>query len=112
MNAITRVYQTGTLRTQFVKVPRTAPLTWGVKCLMVLIVLSAFVVVYLKDLNRRTFIQYQNMARANQQAQVDWGKLLLEQSTLAAQANVQQTAGEKLHMFTPSAANIVIVTDE
>lgn len=111
MNAITRVYQTGALRSQLVRSQRTV-WSWGTKCLMVLIIASAFVVVYLKDLNRRTFIQYQNMARSNQQAQVDWGKLLLEQSTLAAQANVQQTASDMLHMFTPSAANTVIVTNE
>lgn len=109
MNAITRVYHTSTVRMPMARGQRVV-WSWGTKCLVVLLILSAFAVVYLKDLNRRTFIQYQDMVRANQQAQVDWGKLLLEQSTWAAQANVQQVAAERLHMYTPNAKDIVLVT--
>ena len=110
MNAITRVYTNGSVRAN--AIGRTERVKWslGTKVLIVLLVLSAFVMVYLKDLNRRTFIQYQNMVQANQQAQVDWGKLLLEQSTWSAQANVQQVASDRLQMVTPTAKNIVLVT--
>lgn len=111
MNAITRVYHTGAVRAPLARAQRTS-WSWGTKCLMIVLVLSAFTVVYLKDLNRRTYIQYQNMAHANQQAQVDWGKLLLEQSTWAAQAHVQQVAGDRLHMFTPNAKDIVLVANQ
>jgi len=107
MNAITRVYHNPSI--PLARSPRAA---WsrGTKYALVLLILSAFAVVYLKDLNRRTFIQYQDMVRANQQAQLDWGKLLLEQSTWAAQANVQKVASERLHMVTPNANDIVLMT--
>jgi cell division protein FtsL len=110
MNAITRVYNTSAMRLPLRHGQRVA-WSWGTKCLIALLILSAFAVVYLKDLNRRTFIQYQNMAHANQQARVDWGKLLLEQSTWAAQANIQQSASKRLHMYTPDAKDIVLVTN-
>ena len=105
MNAITRVYTNGAVRTQRVN--------WslGTKILIILMVISAFVMVYLKDLNRRTFIQYQNMVHANQQAQIDWGKLLLEQSTWSAQAHVQQVATDRLQMVTPTTKNIVLIAE-
>jgi cell division protein FtsL len=107
MNTMTRLYQTNAIPSQAVREQRFA-WSWGSKLLILLLILSAFLVVYLKDLNRRTFIQYQNMARANQQAQMDWDKLLREQSSLLAQANVQQTAANNLHMYVPNAADIVL----
>lgn len=107
---LTRVYHTGAVRLPSIQSQR-APWSWGTKCLMGLLVVSAFAVVYLKDLNRRVFIEYQDMLRANQQAQIEWGKLLLEQSTWAAQANVQQIASERLQMFTPNARNIVLINE-
>ena len=110
MNAITRVYTSGSVRANTVGRAQRVSWSLGTKVLMVLLVLSAFVMVYLKDLNRRTFIQYQNMVQANQQAQVDWGKLLLEQSTWSAQANVQQVATDRLQMVTPKAKDIVLIT--
>jgi cell division protein FtsL len=109
MNAITRVYSTGAVRVP-VRTGQRLAWSWGTKFLIALLIISAFSVVYLKDLNRRTFIRYQDMAHANQQARVDWGKLLLEQSTWAAQANIHQTAEQRLHMYTPDAKDIVLVT--
>lgn len=109
MNAITRVYHHHAVRHPLIRQQRS---TWGwkVKGLIVALILSAFAVVYLKDLNRRAFIQYQDMAHANQQSQVEWGKLLLEQSTLASQANIERNAGDNLRMYTPDSKNIVLIT--
>jgi cell division protein FtsL len=110
MNAITRVYHSGAMRIPLVQSQRVA-WGWKFKALIVVLILSAFAVVYLKDLNRRAFIQYQDMARANQQAQIDWGKLLLEQSTWSAQANIQQAASERLHMITPAGKDIILIAN-
>jgi cell division protein FtsL len=107
MNAVTRVYQVAGMARM--PLAQKTIWTWRTTLLLVLILLSAFAVVYLKDLNRRVFIQYQDLARSNQQAQVDWSKLLLEDSTLAAQANVQKNASERLYMMTPEAKDIVLV---
>lgn len=111
MNAITRVYHTRTVRLPAPHSQRMA-WSWGTKCLIMLLIASAFAVVYLKDLNRRVFIQYQDMAHANQQAQIDWGKLLLEQSTWVAQAHVQQIARERLKMYAPNPKDIVLINHQ
>lgn len=112
MNAITRFYShNGAVRMSAVRHHQRIKWSWSARLLMVILVLSAFAVVYLKDLNRREFICYQDMVRANQQAQMDWQKLLLEQSTWAAQANVQKIASERLNMYTPEAKEIVLLTE-
>jgi cell division protein FtsL len=112
MNVMTtRVYHTGAVRLS--AATRNQQRTvWDrrTKWWLALLMVSALAVVYLKDLNRRTFIEYENMTRANQQAQIDWGKLLLEQSTWTAQAHVQQVATQRLRMLTPSAQEIVLVS--
>ncbi len=112
MNAITRVYtNSAAARLPAVRHQQRIKWSWGSRCLMVFVILCAFAVVYLKDLNRREFIRYQDMVHANQQAQLDWQKLLLEQSTWAAQANVQEKASKHLHMYTPDAKEIVLLTE-
>lgn len=112
MNAITRVYgNNSAVRLTAVQRHPRIKWSWSARLLMSILIISAFAVVYLKDLNRREFIQYQDMVRANQQAQMDWQKLLLEQSTWAAQANIQKTASERLHMYTPEAKEIVLLAE-
>src|SRR5690349_10464885 len=63
--------------------------------------ICAFAVVYVKDLYRRTFIEYQTVQQQQNQAYVDWGKLLLEQSTWSTQARVQTIASSRLNMQAP-----------
>lgn len=75
----------------------------------VLVVLSALSVVYVKDLNRRLFIQYQAEQVRNNQFDVEWGQLLLEQSTWATQARVQAIAQQKLEMIFPSQNEIIML---
>lgn len=75
-----------------------------------LVLLSAFMVVYIKDLNRRLFIQYQQLQQVEQQAKIDTGKLLLERTTLSSQERIQMLA-QKLHMVMPSRKHIIIVSD-
>jgi cell division protein FtsL len=77
--------------------------------LTALILLSAFAVVYMKDLNRRLFIQYQGLQHVTSQLQVQWGKLLLEQSAWSTQARIQNVAMKKLNMVVPTRKDIVLV---
>lgn len=72
--------------------------------------LTAFAVVYVKDLHRRMFIQYQGLQDQQNQLYVDWGKLLLEQSTWSTQARVQKIADDRLKMEVPDSKEIVIVS--
>lgn len=73
------------------------------------VLLSAFSVVYVKDLHRRMFIAYQDLQQQQTQLYVDWGKLLLEQSTWSTQARVQKIAQQRLGMEAPQTKDIVLV---
>ncbi len=77
--------------------------------LLIAILISALSIVYIKDLNRRFFIQHQILEGASQQIQVDWGKLLLEQGAWSAQSRVQEIAQLSLGMRVPSAQETVLV---
>ncbi len=77
--------------------------------LLPLVLLSAFLVVYSKDLNRRIFLQYQSAQQAATNLHTQYGKLLLEQSAWAAQARVQEIAQTKLQMQQPTSQQIVVV---
>jgi len=70
---------------------------------------SAVGVVYMKDLNRRLFIQYQGLQQDEQQSDIEWGKLLLEQSAWSTQTRVQSVATDNLGMVMPSRQNITLV---
>ncbi|WP_423063058.1 cell division protein FtsL [Candidiatus Paracoxiella cheracis] len=73
------------------------------------VLLSALGVIYMKDLNRRLFIQYQALQAEKAQSLIQWGKLLLEQSTWSTQLRIQQIAQKQLGMIVPSAKDIVLV---
>ncbi len=75
------------------------------------VILSAFGVIYVKDLNRRLFIQYQNLQQVQAQEMSRFSKLLLEQSTWSTQARIQRIAQHDLGMQLPTTANTVLVTE-
>jgi len=111
MNTATRVYNRGfsaRKRGYF----SLSSLHLGMMTLVLGLLLSAFGVVYTKDLNRRLFIQYQGLQQMQQQYQVGWSKLLLEQSTWSTQSRIQRLAQRQLSMVTPASHNIVLVEDE
>ena len=72
-------------------------------------ILSAFTLVYAKDLNRRSFIQYQQLQHSYQIEQSRWSKLLLEQTTWSSQPRVQSIAVSSLGLVVPNAQQVVIV---
>lgn len=59
---------------------------------------SAICVVYVKDLNRRLFIDLSSAQAEQSQLQTEWGQLLLEQGTWSTQARIQKVAQEQLNM--------------
>jgi cell division protein FtsL len=76
---------------------------------IVLLVVSAFSVIYLKDLSRRMFIHYQNLQQVQQQDEIEWSKLLLEQGAWSTQARVQDIAANDLNMVMPAMKDVVII---
>lgn len=77
--------------------------------LVVILFMSAFSIVYVKDLNRRLFIQQQQLQIQYRLENERWGKLLLEQSTLNTQARIQHIAQTDLNMLLPAAATVHLV---
>lgn len=77
--------------------------------LVMLIVLSAISVLIAKDYSRQLFIQYQNMQHSHEAGSETFGKLLLEQSTLARQARVENIAENRLAMELPSPQQVAVI---
>lgn len=78
--------------------------------LIALLLVSAFSVVYVRDLHRRLFIDLQTAQKTADALKIEWGQLLLEQSTWATPARVQELAQEKLGMQVPALRAINIVS--
>src|SRR3989338_6000556 len=79
--------------------------------LVIVLLLSAFSVIYLKDLSRRLYIQYQQLQQVQQQKEMEWSKLLLEKGAWSTQSRVQHIATNKLDMIVPAASAVVLVED-
>jgi cell division protein FtsL len=77
--------------------------------LVVLLLMSAFSVIYLKDLSRRMFIRYQHLQQVQQNDEVEWSKLLLEEGAWSTQARIQNIASTQLNMVMPAMKNIVMI---
>jgi cell division protein FtsL len=77
--------------------------------LMVLLAVgSSLGVVYAKHAARKEFVQLQELNRQRDAMQVEWGRLQLEQSTLADHARVEPIARRRLGMRMPDAGESVI----
>jgi cell division protein FtsL len=70
--------------------------------LVLAVVVSAFATVYVKDLQRRLFITYQQQDVLHEQLTMQWGQLLLEQATLSRQDRIVQVANSRLQMRLPT----------
>lgn len=81
----------------------------GILCLALFVLFSALAVVYTTDLNRRLFMQVQQLEEAQNQLHLEWGKLLLEQSTWSNQARLQTLAQTHFKMVAPHSSNTVIL---
>jgi cell division protein FtsL len=109
MNAITRVATQGSLvgnRITLISFPLPG---LRVLILVVMLLVSAFAIIYIKDVNRRLFIDYQNLQYGSNVLEINHEKLLLENSAWSRQARIQELAEQDLNMKVPSAANVIVV---
>ena len=79
--------------------------------LIMAVFISAFAIIYVKDLNRHLFSELQAMQMVSQQIDVEWGQLRLEQSAWSTQARVQQIAQDHLGMESSALRTIRVVKD-
>jgi cell division protein FtsL len=69
--------------------------------LSALVLCSALGVVYAKYASRKLFVELESLRGYVLDEEVEWGRLLLEQSTLAAHARVERIARDDLSLRQP-----------
>ena len=77
--------------------------------LLLLVVISALAVIYVKHENRMLYTQLRDVQKQRDLMDVDWGRLQLEQSTWATHSRVDNVARKKLAMRTLDYSEIVVV---
>ena len=76
---------------------------------LLMAMLSGIAVVYSTHQNRYVFSELQQLKNKHNDLQVQWGQLLLEQSTFAQQGRIEKMAAEQLQMILPDITEIVMV---
>lgn len=71
--------------------------------------LSALALIDARHQNRVLFEQLQQERQQRDQLNIDWGRLLLEQSTWSTHAYIEQSATQKLGMGLPADPQILVV---
>lgn len=77
--------------------------------LSVAVMLSALAVVYAKHESRKLFVEWQALLDKQDEMNIEWGQLQLEQSTWATHTRVESLARERLGMILPPQSAVVIV---
>lgn len=71
--------------------------------------LSAIALIDARHQNRVLFEQLDQLHQDRDQLNIDWGRLLLEQSTWSTHAYIEQSATQKLDMSAPVNPQVVVV---
>ncbi|HEY1724276.1 MAG TPA: cell division protein FtsL [Steroidobacteraceae bacterium] len=66
--------------------------------------------IYAKYRARELFVQLERLNTGRDELDAEWGRLQLEQSAWSTYAFVERVASERLHMSTPDAHDVEIVT--
>jgi cell division protein FtsL len=77
--------------------------------LALVVLASSLGVVYAKHQSRKLFVELDVLKKERDEMNVEWGRLQLEQSTLATHSRIEKTAKQRLKMVTPEYKNILIV---
>ena len=88
------------------------PSTLGLLVILGLILSTGLSVVHTTHANRFAFNKLQEMKELANQFDVEWGQLLIEQSTFGIEGRIEQKAVEQLQMRVPELSNIVMVSYE
>ncbi|RMG28685.1 MAG: cell division protein FtsL [Gammaproteobacteria bacterium] len=83
--------------------------TAGYLVLLAAAVASAVVLAWARYRSRVLFVELQQLERARDVLETEWGRLQLEQAALAAPGRVERVARERLHMHVPGPDETVIV---
>ncbi|MCU7847071.1 MAG: cell division protein FtsL [Candidatus Thiodiazotropha sp. (ex Lucinoma kastoroae)] len=82
---------------------------WLFGLLVVAVLVSAVAVVYSKYLSRKHFVALQEIQAEQERIGIEWGRLQLEESTLATHSEVEKKARDRLKMHLPNFNEIVVI---
>lgn len=77
--------------------------------LLVMVVISAFMVIYFTHLNRQTTSELELLLTQRDEIDIEWRNLLLEQSSLSEHSEIESKATKLLKMKRPDAESEVII---
>jgi cell division protein FtsL len=80
-----------------------------VALLMAAVLASAIAVVYSKYLSRKYFVVLQDLQAEKERIGIEWGRLQLEESTLATHSEVEKRARDRLKMHLPEFDEVVVI---
>lgn len=81
----------------------------GLSLLCLSVLVSGISVVYSKHLQRRYFVELQEVEKMRDELGIRWEQLQLEESTWSNQARIERLAREKLKMSTVRHSEIVML---
>ncbi|MDJ0807562.1 MAG: cell division protein FtsL [Gammaproteobacteria bacterium] len=73
------------------------------------VVTSGIGVVYAKYLSRKHFVELQALQLEKERITVEWGRLQLEESTLATHSQVESKARDRLGMHLPQIDEVMVI---
>jgi len=75
--------------------------------LLTLVLGSSLTVIYVKHQSRVLFAELRGIQKQQDEQVIQWGRLQLQNSTLATHSNVESRARHDLHMRMPDAVELV-----
>ena len=88
------------------------PATLGLCMMLALVLASGLSVVLTTHENRFAFNELQELRELANKMELEWGQLLIEQSTFGVEGKIEQKAVEQLQMHVPDLSKIVMVSHE
>lgn len=77
--------------------------------LIALNVATAIAIVYARHRHRILFVELSKLERARDELNIEFGRLQLEQATVAEATRIDQIARERLGMKSPEAGDVVVI---
>jgi cell division protein FtsL len=102
MNAAARAIHEGNIFSGHLADMRLSKEICFVFTIFLLVLVSAWLVVYTTNEHRSHFSQLQQLEQESHQLKLQWGQLLLEQASLARPARVEELAVDQLEMQLPN----------
>lgn len=81
--------------------------TSSIIVLVILVMSSAISVVYSKHLNRKLFVELQQINKNIDDLNIEWGRLQLEEGAWSDHGRIEKIARSKLNMMLPGIDSVV-----